>query len=258
MWTRELLKTNAKEKLRVYYWSGFVAVLIYSFIGGMGGRLTYSFTGSLSALQEQKNPAFEYTYQMSNAFLVFFLVLFLLLLAAGILFTIFFINPLSVGLKHFFLVSGERKTDVQELFFVFRKGNYLNVVKIMFLRSLYLFLWSLLFVVPGIIKSYEYSMIPYLLAEDPTLDQQQVFRLTWEMTEGEKWNIFVLELSFFGWLFLGMMACGVGVLFVEPYMEATYAELFLALKAKLYYSRRPHQQREQQNDWQDWQYPSAE
>ena len=253
MWTRELLKTNAKEKLRVYYWSGLVAVLIYSFIGGAGGRLTYSFTGSLSTLQEQKDPAFEYTYQVAVTFLILLIVLLIVLAALAVLAMVFLVNPLLVGLKRFFLQSGERKTDVQEMFFAFRRGHYLNVVKVMFLRNLYLFLWSLLFVVPGIIKSYEYSMIPYLLAEDPTLDSRQVFRLTWEMTEGEKWNIFVLELSFFGWLFLGVMACGIGVLFVEPYMEATYVELFLALKAKLYYSQKPYRQPlEQGNGWDNW------
>ena len=111
------------------------------------------------------------------------------------------------------------------------------MVKTMFLVRLYTVLWTLLFVIPGIIKSYEYCMIPYLLAEDPTLNSREAFKLSQEMTSGDKGAISVLELSFLGWSMLAVLLCGIGVFFLNPYIEATFTELFLALKAKVYYRR---------------------
>ena len=112
-------------------------------------------------------------------------------------------------------------------------GIYLNVVKIMFLRDLYTFLWSLLLIIPGVVKSYEYSMIPYILAENPQIDSDRAFAVSRSMTDREKISIFGLDWSFFGWIILGTMACGVGTLFVAPYIQATYTELYEVLKYKV-------------------------
>lgn len=236
MWTRGQLKENAKGKLKAYYWSGFLVTLIYSFIGGGGSGFTTSLRYNMSSIEEEQ--VFEYSHAISGAMLLVILLLVLAGMILGVVFTVFLVNPLAVGVKHFFLRSGEQKTEISEILFAFKKDRYMNVVKIMFLRELYTFFWSLLFVIPGIIKSYEYSMIPYLLAEDPAMDSRQAFKLSWELTDRNKFQIFVLDLSFFGWTFLGMLACGIGVMFVLPYIEATYVELFLALKAKVYYGRR--------------------
>ena len=103
----------------------------------------------------------------------------------------------------------------------------------MFLRDLYTFLWSLLLIIPGVVKSYEYSMIPYILAENPQIDSDRAFAVSRSMTDGEKISIFVLDWSFFGWIILGTMACGVGTLFVAPYIQATYTELYEVLKYKI-------------------------
>ena len=80
-------------------------------------------------------------------------------------------------------VSGSK---VERVFWVFKSGNYLNVVKIMFLMNLKIFLWSLLLFIPGIIKSYQYYMIPYILAENPGIDSRRAFELTKEMTDEQK------------------------------------------------------------------------
>ena len=108
----------------------------------------------------------------------------------------------------------------------------MNVVKIMFWRELKIFLWSLLFVIPGIIKSYEYSMVPYILAENPHISSERAFELSKKMTRGEKWKIFVLDLSFLGWRILGVLCCCVGEIFLQPYVEATYAELYQVMREK--------------------------
>ena len=97
----------------------------------------------------------------------------------------------------------------------------------MYLKTL---LWLFLFIVPGIIKAYEYSMIPYLLAENPNLSADEAFYLSKQMTTGQKADLFVLDLSFIGWIILGLICCGIGILFVLPYPQATRAEVYLNLK----------------------------
>jgi uncharacterized membrane protein len=103
----------------------------------------------------------------------------------------------------------------------------------MFFKSLYIFLWSLLFVIPGIVKSYEYYLIPYLLAENPNLSKERAFEISMQTMKGEKWKLFVLQLSFIGWYLLGYLACCFGIIFVLPYFNATMAEFYMCMRAKM-------------------------
>ena len=75
-------------------------------------------------------------------------------------------------------------------------GQYLNIVKIAFITDVKIILWSLLLIIPGIVKSYEYSMIPYILAENPSLSTKEVFQRTYELTSNRKMDLFILDLSF--------------------------------------------------------------
>ena len=109
--------------------------------------------------------------------------------------------------------------------------EYKNIVKIMFFRDLYLLLWTLLFVIPGIIKYYEYRMVPYILAENPQMPKNQVFVESRQMMDGQKWSTFLLDLSFLGWDILGVMTGGILTLFyVQPYKDATGAALYERLR----------------------------
>ena len=74
--------------------------------------------------------------------------------------------------------------------------------------------------------------MPYLLAENPYMSATRAMELSKEMMEGEKWNFFILKLSFFGWLLLCMFTFGIGGFFLEPYMQATYAEFYAAMRSK--------------------------
>jgi uncharacterized membrane protein len=100
----------------------------------------------------------------------------------------------------------------------------------MLLRGVQNFLWYLLLIIPGIIKWYAYSMVPYILADNPNIGARRAIQLSNNMTRGHKFDIFVLELSFIGWYLLGLLAIVVGVLFVRPYEDATKAELYLVLR----------------------------
>ena len=86
---------------------------------------------------------------------------------------------------------------------------------------------------PGIIKSYAYSMVPYILAENPELDRNRVFQLSSQMMDGHKWEAFVLSLSFIGWVLLGEFTGRLtNIFYTQPYMSATFAEFYSALKAE--------------------------
>ena len=102
----------------------------------------------------------------------------------------------------------------------------------MLLKDVYIFLWTLLLIIPGIIKMYSYKFVPFILADNPKIGCARAIELSGNMTNGEKWNIFVLDLSFLGWYMLGMMACCIGVLFVKPYYYTTKTELYFELRYK--------------------------
>ena len=109
--------------------------------------------------------------------------------------------------------------------------HYVNIVLTMFLRDLFTTLWSLLLVVPGIVKHYEYLMVPYIIAENPAMDYKEAFQISKQMMDGNKWDAFVLDLSFIGWTLLGVCTFGILLVFyVEPYIYLTRAELYHALK----------------------------
>lgn len=101
----------------------------------------------------------------------------------------------------------------------------------MFMKDLFIFLWTLLFIIPGIIKRYEYMMIPYLLAENPDMSRQDAFAESKRMMDGNKMDAFLLDLSFIGWFILGAITFNiVNILYTTPYMELAHAELYHTLK----------------------------
>lgn len=112
--------------------------------------------------------------------------------------------------------------------------SYKNIVKTMFFRNLFTILWSMLFVIPGIIKAYEYRMIPFILTENPDISMEDAFALSKRMMDKEKMNVFVLDLSFIGWSILGALSGGIfHIFYVNPYYQLTNAELYLVLKQKI-------------------------
>lgn len=218
MWTRELLKTNAKNVLSHRYWRAFLVCLVAGIL-----------TGSVST-----RVSLELNFGDLRGIGGLLLSVFGIVLGiSALVWSIFCSNVLIVGWKRFMMESRVGNSPFDTLFSAFSSG-YGNVVKAMFLRNLYLFLYGLLLVVPGIIKSYEYCMVPYLLAENPRMEPRRAMELSGLMTDGEKWNIFVLELSFFGWNLLNVITAGFASLFIAPYYEATFAELYAALRAKAF------------------------
>ena len=225
MWNRQQVKEQAKLIMKRNYWKMFVVTLLTGIL--TGGKTTI-----IERIQDFASNNLSYDAQpifYSSNFQYIFYSFISVASILGILYTIFIGNVIVVGKNGYFIKNNNENPELSEIFKGF-KGNYLNVVKILFLMDLKTLLWLFLFIVPGVIKAYEYSMIPYLLAENPNLSADEAFSLSKQMTTRQKMDLFVLDLSFLGWIILGLICCGIGILFVLPYPEATRAEVYLILK----------------------------
>ncbi len=108
--------------------------------------------------------------------------------------------------------------------------DFWSAFKVTFLVGLFTFLWSLLFIIPGIVKSFSYSMSTYILAENKEKPALECISESKAMTEGHKMDLYVLGLSFIGWGFLCVITLGIASIWVVPYMQATYANAYNSLK----------------------------
>ena len=225
MWTREQLKTRAKGVLRVSYWKALLVSVILFFLGAGGS------TGYSRSSQNRINYHIDNTDFLSyNPIIITVIVIALVAILLAILFSVFVSNPMQVGGKKYFLKSTEMDFDMNHLGYGFNKGRYSNIVKTMFFKNLFIFLWTLLLIIPGIIKSYAYRMVPFILCDNPNMDYDRALELSTAMTDGHKFDIWVLEISFIGWHLLSMFIPFVGKFLVMPYTNATDAELYLVLK----------------------------
>lgn len=240
MWTRAELKEKAKVALKQNYWKIVLVCVILSLIGVDGDptvNLNYEIEEP-SYYATNMIPLGEYNVLLGGLLNVFNLGfapvmvgIILVTLFLGIAVSLFVFNPINVGARRFLTKSLNEQADMNELLFGFQ-GNYKNVVKVLFYSDLYILLWSLLLVVPGIIKAYEYFMVPYLLGENPNLDKNEALQMSKEMMYGHKWETFVLQLSFIGWDLLAAFTLGlVHVFYVTPYRNLTLAALFERLNS---------------------------
>lgn len=163
------------------------------------------------------------------AFAVVVIVMLLIIVTVFLLADAFIVNPLCVGASRFLLKSVDDTGNVAELGYTF-DHNYKNGVKTTFMRDIRIFLWALLFVIPGIYKKYQYYMVDYILAENPDMPYQEVLARSKKMMDGQKWNTFVLDLSFILWHMLGAVTCGLtDIFYTRPYLNLTRASLYRTL-----------------------------
>ena len=98
--------------------------------------------------------------------------------------------------------------------------------------NVFIFLWSLLLIIPGIIKSYSYAMTPYILVDKPELSANEAIEESMRLMSGHKFDLFYLQLSFIGWFILALLTAGIGFLWLTPYYNSTVASFYLSLKAE--------------------------
>lgn len=243
MWTRKGLKNKAKEVLKTNYWKAFVVSLVILFAGASNNKF------SLSIEKKPSNLTFD--EEIMTIVVIIFII---------IAFRFFIGYVLEVGGRKFFIkAAAGKESKLGYLIDYFGDDGYLNLIVAMLLRTTYIILWTLLLIIPGIVKAYAYRMVPYLLADNPNLGAKRAIELSDQMTDGHKGDIFILDLSFLGWYLLaGMLALvieelfglsyenftigtsviltfeyqnlSIGSVFVMPYENATNAELYLELR----------------------------
>ena len=259
MWTRKELKERAKEALKRNYWKIVLVSLIGMLIGGGLGSSGISGGGSDIRDMASDNVKEHFTehenddvdWEGAEAVLddiqmdirpqdivaVAFTVIVVLIVAAIVLAIVLardglLLNPVQVGINRFMVKSLDDTARIAEVGYTF-DHNYKNGVKVMFFKDLYVVLWSLLFIVPGIYKAYQYRMVPYILGENPDMTYQEVLQRSKDMMDGQKWDAFVLDLSFILWHMLGGITCGLAEIFyVAPYVNLTDAALYSRLSRK--------------------------
>ena len=149
--------------------------------------------------------------------------------AVGSLITLVITGPLTLGLAIVFsnLIKGE-KAEIVNVFDGFK--NFVNAFLLYILNSIFTFLWSLLFVIPGIVMTYAYSMSFFILKDNPELSANEARKQSIEMMRGNKWRLFCLDLSFIGWVLLSILTLGILMLWVSPVQQASHAAFYESLK----------------------------
>ncbi len=240
---RNSFKRRAKDALRKKYWYGFLVCLINTIvIGGLRiaipGNKPSSVTPKMPFISPRgrlmsASSLAASTRQWNSLLLavgLIAIVIIVIFMAVGIAYAFFLASPFAVGKKRFFVDNSKGDCEMGSIVYAFKGGRYLNIVKGMAWRALFQFLWSLLFIIPGIVKYYSYYLVPYILADNPQIGYDRALKLSMAMTRGYKFEIFVMQLSFIGWYMLGVLCLVIGTLFVNPYYEASFAEMYVALR----------------------------
>jgi uncharacterized membrane protein len=149
----------------------------------------------------------------------------------GTIFSIFVTNAITVGVSNYFIKNTDSKPLFKDAFAGF-KVKYGRNIGTLLLVGIKTVLWTCLFIVPGIIKSFEYAIIPYILADDAEISSKDAFKKAKQMMKGNKWRLFKLDFSFIGWIILCILTLGLGTFFLIPYVDAAMAEFYVELKNK--------------------------
>lgn len=208
--SRAEIKYKAKESLRGHWPMAIGAIVI---------------TGMLSGIVGTINTRLNAAYKMggSESLLVWSILMQVVLICV--------MSPLNMGILSFFLkLSRNQFVELGEIFTKF-KTIWLKSIGLNLWITLKVLLWSLLLFIPGIIAAISYSMAFYIMAEDEQVGVNQAVEISKAMMQGYKMQYFVLQLSFIGWIILCAIPCGLGYLWLAPYMQATEANFYNKVSA---------------------------
>lgn len=216
------IRRQARDNLRGHWGQAVIAAMVAGLLGGgitsAGGSAGGSAGSSSSTLDLEAFQTLppEVMHVVTS-----------ILGVVGILMLVGFIigGTVQLGYCVYLLKQYHRQeTTIGDLFSqFFRFGTGFAQ---QFLVGLYTFLWTLLFVIPGIVKGFSYAMTPFILADNPNLTANQAITRSRELMDGHKWELFVLSLTFIGWEILGALCFGIGLLWVTPYKNAAYAAFY--------------------------------
>lgn len=227
MFTASEFRRIARDKLRGHWGRSIIVTLIVSLICGMSG--IYNLIRDLGHMDYDLLFSGNYSdflagyTSVETAGSVFGTLMSLALSIAVILFS----GALALGHCKYYidLVAENRQDEVSVIFSRF--DIFLKAMGLNLFMALFIWLWSLLFIVPGIIAAYRYCLAPYLMAENPNLGIREAVNMSKELMAGNKWRLFCLHLSFIGWGILSALTCGIGDLWLNPYIYAANAAFYV-------------------------------
>ncbi len=239
---RKQLKLAGKNLFQKNYWYS-VLVVFLMFFSGTGASVSPSFKFSVNTTNSgdaSYDGSFEGLFGGGgNAdfffdefiqepfFIVFIIILVSVFIVASVLGYFIFASFRCGGIRYFLKSRKNQPAEIKEVFENLKDKTNINIAKVTFFRDLSVALWSLLFIIPGIIKSYEYWAIDYILAVRPNIDKDEAKRLSKILMDGNKWRLFELSISFIGWELLSIFTLGLlNIFYVNPYIQATFIEFF--------------------------------
>ncbi len=200
------------------YSAGFASVFVNSILGSQS--FVFGFMNGINQL--------VFNGKIGSSIIIFIFVV------ISFLSFVYIKNVIAVGKNRYFLEQRRYSgTRAKEILFTYKNKRLINVSHVMFIRYIRQILWDLT-IIGGIIKCYEYRMIPYILAENPKIKTKDAFELSKKLMKNEKWNVFVLDVTFFPWFVLSFLSFNiVGLFFANSYFECVNAELYMFLRKKV-------------------------
>ncbi len=226
----------ARYALSGNYWVAVLVNLIATALGGaiVSNSASFSFNFNTGSTAGGTPMDQEAAVALLSTFLVIFVIAMVLALILSLVYMLAG-SPVRLGHAAFLLKAQDEGhvycSDIKLLFSYYRNYFWSSFLA-NFLSQLFVFLWSLLFIIPGIIASLSYAMVPFILSENPDMAPMDALRLSREMMHGNKWRLFCLNFSFIGWRLLCILTCGVGFAFLNPYIAQAHASFYRELSPR--------------------------
>ena len=207
------LKNRAKANIKKDFWTAFAACFVASLATGIASGLSAA-NSTMTTMGTMMDMDMSLTVVLSPLSTI---LSFATILVSG---------TLTVGLAVFFLnLANGAEAKVENVLSQF-KHHWGNTFVLGLLTTIFTALWTCLFIIPGIIAAMSYFAAPYILAEHPEIKASEAIKMSKDMMNGHKKELFTLYLSFIGWFILGIITCGIAFIYIMPYMQATLAEFF--------------------------------
>lgn len=237
MWQRKEIKARGKAAFKAHYWTCVVVSFIMDLlIGGVAVASSSKYSKSPDAAVDGFVKELDGVLAGGAESLVTILAILggilALVLAISLLINVFVRNVFVVGGDKFYVQNAKGEGHVGDIFGGFKNG-YMRNVGAMFLRDLFIVLGYICFFIPGVILTYSFRMVPYILADEDSaeLSSMDVIKRSCKIMKGNKWRSFVVSLSFIWWELLSALTFGIlRIFYVKPYEDATFAELYRAIK----------------------------
>ena len=226
MKSNQYFKNAALEALRGNWGKAALATLVFFFVACLfSGPSTFSSISTADTLQDAAYSG-DIAAMMSiyGKILKFSSISFIAL--------ILLFGPLSIGYDNSMRVLLEGDNAIPQNMFKIAFNNFWHKVWGYFLKYILLYLWTLLFIIPGIIKIFSYAMTNFILEENPELSASEAIHRSRMMMKGHKFDLFWLSLSFIGWFFLCCLTFGIGFIWLIPYAQTSIAAFYKELKVE--------------------------